>query len=203
MTRPMTPASLLLLARAATPGPWKVSTSHGFCIVRDVEDGDMIADMCVDYDAGRWEGKPADAAFIAAASPDVVAALCLRVEELEHTVRHHSEVIAEAYDSMECERLHLERIERLVIDNAPDLIMPVNDSRYESSVDGILATSRVGDAAAGLAARLAKQAARISALEAGLREACDLYPRAWTAGASRAGDYERIAALRKLAEGKP
>ncbi len=68
-------------ARAATPGPWRISDSHGLCIVNGDESA-LIADMSSNSDEGRWDGRREDAVFIVAAR-DVVLALIARVRAAE------------------------------------------------------------------------------------------------------------------------
>lgn len=47
-----------------TPPPWKLSDSHGLCIVSEVADR-MVADFSPEYARGEaWEGRRADAEFI-------------------------------------------------------------------------------------------------------------------------------------------
>ena len=68
-------------ARAATPGPWRISDSHGLCIVNGDESA-LIADMSSNSDEGRWDGRREDAVFIVAAR-DVVLSLIARVRAAE------------------------------------------------------------------------------------------------------------------------
>ena len=62
----------------STSGPWRVSDSHGLCVVGPSGHGGMVADLCPNSTDEKWEGKREDARFIAQARnkwPDHVAAL--------------------------------------------------------------------------------------------------------------------------------
>jgi hypothetical protein len=101
------------LAEAATPGPWRVSFDteygdYGSILgqslegIRSETDGSRIAAFDDDY--GHDSG--ADAAYIAAASPDVVLRLlaieeAARVVKAEHDANGHREpcVICEALEA--------------------------------------------------------------------------------------------------------
>ncbi|KKN31470.1 hypothetical protein LCGC14_0823430 [marine sediment metagenome] len=50
--------------RKPTPAPWRVSDAHGLCIVRDVPDGVLVADLDPDGAAAGWKGRRADAELI-------------------------------------------------------------------------------------------------------------------------------------------
>lgn len=68
-------------AKAATPGPWQYD---GVNVTQAVNDGTGLADVITTDDAD--EGRiitDADAAYIAAASPDVVLSLIARVRDAE------------------------------------------------------------------------------------------------------------------------
>lgn len=79
MTTP--PPRLLELARAATPGPWTVHANPLWISAVDPDnDGEIFT--VVDFEHRRHNER-ANAAFIAAASPSTVLALCERMEELE------------------------------------------------------------------------------------------------------------------------
>ncbi len=87
-------------ARAATPGPWRISDSHGLCIVNCDESAPtaLIADMSSNSDEGRWDGRREDAVFIVAAR-DVVLALIARVRaaearlvDLERSYSNHNDL---------------------------------------------------------------------------------------------------------------
>jgi hypothetical protein len=69
------------LAEAATPGPW-VNSRKGIgprCVSGGQDDGMILVRVYADF--------PNDAAFIAAASPDVVLGLLGRVKEQDKTIK--------------------------------------------------------------------------------------------------------------------
>lgn len=74
---------LIAKARAATPGPWHVSKSH------DENDCDVwgVSDAKARLHYRDNFGHDQDAAFIAAANPTVILALCERVRELEQALK--------------------------------------------------------------------------------------------------------------------
>ena len=83
-----TTASLLLLASAATPGPWKARTEIGHPGVVAVARPNAFDWIC-SMQVSNSPRFAADAAYIAAASPDVVLALCERIEALEAFEARH------------------------------------------------------------------------------------------------------------------
>ena len=82
--------ALLAAAQNATPGPWEVEDERGktfrdgpsrsLLVCPSNKDLGIIADVDLE---GLNENADNDAAFIAAASPDVVTALCQRVKRAE------------------------------------------------------------------------------------------------------------------------
>lgn len=87
MTTPPTPpaldgarrAELVRLAKAATPGPWTVEISNPDRAVEVYRRDDALAFVCgTGFKVVGSSG--ADAAFIAACSPDVILALCAALE---------------------------------------------------------------------------------------------------------------------------
>lgn len=88
----MTTTTLLALARAATPGPWAyrmgeivqlTDSGQGYPLDYYPDSEDVVAR---DQD-GDLVLADRNAEYIAAASPDVIAALCERVEALEAGLR--------------------------------------------------------------------------------------------------------------------
>ncbi len=77
----MTPekkAAIREALKAATPGPWKVSDSHGLCVAASAKLAPLVADMSTK----DWEGDRADAHLIANA-PTWLAELLEELEEAE------------------------------------------------------------------------------------------------------------------------
>ena len=67
------------LAKVATPGVWRLLLEHGNCFSVLSQDGTVIVKLWRRYNANF----SANAAFIAACSPDVLLALIARVRKLE------------------------------------------------------------------------------------------------------------------------
>jgi hypothetical protein len=91
-------------AKAATPGPWRLSDGHGLCV--DAGD-EMIADMDPASTNGAWEGKRVDATFIALANHASVLALIAEIralraglEEAAAEVLDHQAKLARIYNAM-------------------------------------------------------------------------------------------------------
>ena len=82
-------SDLRKLAEDATPGPW-VNSRKGIgprCVSEGQDDGMTLTRIYTDF--------PNDAAFLAAASPDVVLGLLDRIEELEAANRACVDTVAE------------------------------------------------------------------------------------------------------------
>jgi hypothetical protein len=71
------------LAKAATPGPWRLSEKEIIVYSADEQHGYNVHDMKGGGHEGMLENHKKDAAFIAAANPSAVLALIARVRELE------------------------------------------------------------------------------------------------------------------------
>lgn len=69
------------LAKAATPGPWWGDPPYGWGVFRDAPTHEQRLWL---FD--RKDGTPADAAYIAAASPDVILALLAENRRLSDTL---------------------------------------------------------------------------------------------------------------------
>ena len=86
-------SKLEALARAATPGPWTARASRVRCS-GSLGGAGVIGGVTVEWEVARTtNGRPEDGlrgpantAFIAACSPDVILALCARVRQLEAVV---------------------------------------------------------------------------------------------------------------------
>lgn len=96
------PTALIALASKATPGPWKWSTPFSFSDPDEpgtLSSGDtpIIYATAGDGPQGYLKCDPPDAAYIAAASPDVISALCELTDRL-------AQLAVERYE--EAEELH-------------------------------------------------------------------------------------------------
>jgi hypothetical protein len=57
-----------------TPGPWKVSDSHGLCVRQVDPGGAMVADLEPDSSVGEWMGPQIAAAYERKKMPPLLGA---------------------------------------------------------------------------------------------------------------------------------
>ena len=177
-------------ARAATPGPWRISDSHGLCIA-DLDNTAVIADMSTNSDEGRWDGRREDAEFISAARLAVPALIArLRAAEALYIPAETMALVDAVLDrkAMETRIAELEsQVASLISDSPSDTAQAYRDGFVAGQCnDQTLKSS--------------EWLSRVRQLEAGLLWALDdIADTSRDVPGSDGWDWEKMNALRELA----
>lgn len=110
-------SDLRKLAEAATPGPWHITDTGDAHWEREIRSGDRLGSSQVAWCGGRMGQAQKDAAFIAAASPDVVLGLLDEVAQWKQAAELNEQDYRDLRDDRDRYREAVRRLEAAITDS--------------------------------------------------------------------------------------